>query len=473
MASIANDPGGRKRILFITPDGDRKAIRLGKVSRRSAEGIKYRVEQLLECLMLKRPMEADLAGWVTNLEPPLAQKLARVGLIPKPDAQPGGTLGTFIEQYVGERTDVKPATKEVWRQGEMGLVEFFGADKPMRDVTPGDADRYKLHLIGKGLAPMTVRKRLQFATMIFRAALRRRLVAENPFADVSIKASMPNRERFVTPEETAKLLDACPNHHWRAIVALARYGGLRCPSEVLSLRWQDIDWEAGRIVVTSPKTEHHPGKATRTIPLFPELRPILAEAFELAPEGAVYVVDERMRASSQGAAGWRNCNLRTTFEKIVKRAGLQPWPRLFHNLRSSRQTELAERFPSHVVCDWLGNSEDIARKHYYQTTAEHFSQATRGAQNGAQAAQNAAQRGRAEHGGESHKQGATPEPCAVSAIPCETQLLGTKGLSGWGGIRTPGGLAPTAVFKTAALDRSATHPEPFMGCSPAGLHPLW
>src|SRR5688572_19118704 len=30
--------------------------------------------------------------------------------------------------------------------------------------------------------------------------------------------------------------------------------------------------------------------------------------------------------------------------------------------------------------------------------------------------------------------------------------------NGWGGIRTPGGLAPSAVFKTAALDHSATHP---------------
>ena len=177
------------------------------------------------------------------------------------------------------------------------------------------------------------------------------------------------------PTKPTKLLDACPNHHWKVIVALARYGGLRCPSEVLSLRWQDIDWDAGRIVVQSPKTEHHAGKASRVIPLFPELRPILADAFDLAPEGAVYVVDERMRASSQGKAGWRNCNLRTTFEKIVKRAGLTPWPRLFHNLRSSRQTELAESFPSHVVCDWLGNSEDIARKHYYQTTDDHFARA--------------------------------------------------------------------------------------------------
>ncbi len=32
---------------------------------------------------------------------------------------------------------------------------------------------------------------------------------------------------------------------------------------------------------------------------------------------------------------------------------------------------------------------------------------------------------------------------------------------GWGGIRTPGGVAPTTVFKTAAFDRSATHPKLF------------
>ena len=33
---------------------------------------------------------------------------------------------------------------------------------------------------------------------------------------------------------------------------------------------------------------------------------------------------------------------------------------------------------------------------------------------------------------------------------------------GWGGIRTPGGVAPTTVFKTAAFDRSATHPKLFL-----------
>jgi len=465
MASIARDKNGCRRILFVAPDGRRPTIRLGKVSQRTAEGVKYRVEQLLEALHYKHPVEGELAQWVTNLESALASKLAAVGLIPKPGEKAAATLGPFIKAYVDDRTDVKPATKEVWRQGEMGLIEFFGTDKPLKEITAGDADRYKLHLIGKKLAPMTVRKRLQFATMIFRAAVRRRLIAESPFTDVSIKASMPNRERFITADETAKLLQACPNTDWRLIITLARYGGLRCPSEVLSLRWQDIDWDAGRIMVTSPKTEHHPGKGTRTIPLFPELRSALAEAFDLAPDGAVYAVDERMRASAQGNAGWRNCNLRTQFKRIIKRAGVTPWPRLFHNLRSSRQTELADQFPSHVVCDWLGNSEDIARKHYFQTTNDHFARAAGGpsseggAESGAQVAQNQAQQVHAENGHESHDPSATPAQCATSAILCDTQPVDTKGLSGWVGIRTPGGLSPTAVFKTAALDHSATHPK--------------
>ena len=56
----------------------------------------------------------------------------------------------------------------------------------------------------------------------------------------------------------------------------------------------------------------------------------------------------------------------------MKNAGLTVWPRIFHNLRSSRQTELAEIFPSYVVCAWLSTSEDVAKKHYYQVKDARF-----------------------------------------------------------------------------------------------------
>ena len=76
MASIARDKNGTRRILFVAPEGARKTIRLGKCSQRTAEGIKFRVEQLLESLRFKRPMEADLAEWVIGLDLDFAKKLA-------------------------------------------------------------------------------------------------------------------------------------------------------------------------------------------------------------------------------------------------------------------------------------------------------------------------------------------------------------------------------------------------------------
>ena len=229
------------------------------------------------------------------------------------------------------------------------------------------------------LAPTTIHKRIQVARSFFHAMRRRKLIDENPFDGVKAAAAgTRDRQRFVTREEIDAVLAACPDHDWRTIVVLARYGGLRCPSEVLSLRWQDVDWDAGRIVVTSPKTEHHAGKQSRTIPLFPELRPILAEASEQAADGAVYVVDESFRKPAMGPAGWLNANLRTTFEKIVRRAGLKAWPRLFQNLRASRETELVESYPIQVVTGWLGNTPNIALRHYLITTAEHFDAAVRG-----------------------------------------------------------------------------------------------
>jgi hypothetical protein len=136
------------------------------------------------------------------------------------------------------------------------------------------------------------------------------------------------------------------------------------------MRWEDILWDESRMIVRSPKTEHHEGKDSRVIPIFPELKPHLEAVWDQAEEGAEYVIT-RYRNPKQ--------NLRTTFNKIIKRAGLKPWPKLFHNLRATRETELAESFPMHVVCNWIGNSQLIAAKHYLQTTDEHFDQALQNA----------------------------------------------------------------------------------------------
>lgn len=383
MASISREPNGRRTIQFVGPDGKRRSIRLGKVSQRTAEGIKVRVESLVTAAITGN-MDDDLARWVAEREDAMIAKLAAVGLVPK---RAIATLEAFLNRYIESRVDVKPATITNWTQVKRSLIDHFGADRPLRSITVGDCENYRLYLLGRGFAPTTAARWLRFARQFFTAARKHKLVAVNPFSEIEAPAASPSdRQFFVTAEATRRLLEAAPGIHWKVIIGLSRWGGMRCPSEVLSLRWQDVDWEKGRLTVTSPKTEHRPGRATRVVPLFPELRPILEAAFEAAPEGAVYVVDPKYRKAALGPRGWMNCNLRTTFEKIIKRAGLTPWPRLFHNLRASRETELADRFPIQTVTAWMGNTPRIAMKHYLQVRDEDFDAAVNPVQNPVQQA---------------------------------------------------------------------------------------
>ena len=125
-----------------------------------------------------------------------------------------------------------------------------------------------------------------------------------------------------------------------------------------------MDWENNRINVPSPTAERLAGGAYRTIPLFKERRPILEEAFDLAEPGSCYVIG-RYRGDNQ--------NLRTHFERILRRAGGRAWERLFRNLRASRETELTGEHPLHVVCNWIGNSAIIAAKHHLTTSSCDYS----------------------------------------------------------------------------------------------------
>lgn len=383
MASVSRDENGRKRILFVAADGKRKTIRLGKVSQRIADEVRAKVESLNAAAVAGLAWDGELAKWVAGLPSVLADKLAAVGLISRRRARDAATLGAFLDGYINGRTDVKPLTRRHLSDCKRRLVEFFGADKALAEITPADADAFLLFLrerYASGTAGRTVKRAKQF----LRNAVRARLIAENPFADVKPPSEVnESRKFFVTREAAYKVLDACPDAEWRLLFALSRFGGLRCPSEHLALTWADVDWEKDRFRVVSSKLEHLDSGGVRWVPIFPELLPYLADAFEQAAEGALHVISRYRDA---------NTNLRTHLCRIIRKAGLEAWPKLFHNLRASRETELAAEFPIHVVCSWIGHAAAIAQKHYLQVTDGDFQKAAKGgAKSGALPAQKAAQ----------------------------------------------------------------------------------
>jgi len=384
MASIGRDPNGRRRILFVAGDGSRKTIRLGKCSQKQAEAAKVKIEALIGSRLTGTTVDDEVSRWLADLPDDMYGKLIAVGLAkPRaagPDAAASGmTLGRLLDEYVRSRVDVKKNTRLVYGRTCKYLLGYFGADKLLPQINEGDADAWRLHLLGQGLAANTVNRTCGMARQFFRAAVRRKLLASNPFGDLqaSVKGNKA-REFFVSPADTEKILAACPNIEWKLIFALARYGGLRTPSETLLLRWSDVNWEQGRLFVRSPKTEHHEGGESRLVPLFPELKPYLYEAFEAAEPGAQFVIAKHRKTGA---------NLRTHMLRIMAKAGVKPWPKLFQNLRSTRQTELCECWPEHIVCAWIGNSKLVAREHYLQVRDEDFLRAAESAS----AAQNPAQ----------------------------------------------------------------------------------
>lgn len=366
MASIVIEKTGSRRIDFIHPTGDRRSIRLGRVDKRGAERFCGMVETLVGAILTGQALPpAEVVEWAEALPATMRGKLVRAGLIVDDGDTAPKTLGWLLDEFAASLA-VKASTRVQYGVTLDDLAEHFGRDLLLSDLGPLGAERWKRSMQDRKMAPATVARRVKVARTLFKCAVKWKAVAENPFADVKAGGqSNPDRMRFVTREETAALLSVCPSVEWRLIVALSRYGGLRCPSEVGGLRWGDVLWDERKMRVRSPKTEVH-GKGSRVVPIFPELYPVLLEAWAAAEPGAELV--------APGAA-CAAVNLRTHMLRLVERAALEPWPKLFQNLRMSRQTELARTHPLHVVCAWMGNTPAVAQAHYLKVTEDDFARA--------------------------------------------------------------------------------------------------
>ena len=380
MASICNDPNGRRRIQFFNADGERKTLRLGKVSQRHAESVKVKIEDLVSASITGGTPRDDTTRWLASLDSTLHDKLAHIGLV---DRREAGKLDEFIGSYLAQRVDVKPGTMRVMEQARRHLVRFMGEDEDVRRITPAQADAYKAHLQGKRQARSTVNKWIRYARHYFEVAKRRNLIERNPFEHLSgVVTGDPSKRKFIPAADVERVVEVAPDPQWKLMISLARWGGLRIPSEALALTWADVDFDRQRFTVRSSKTEHHEDGGIRLVPMFPELAEHFQRVFDEAEPGAVHVITRYRNPAA---------NLRTQLCRYITAAGLTPWAKPWQNMRASRATELADEYPSHVSAAWLGHTEKIADAFYRQVTEDHFAKA---AQNAAQKAHESAGNGR-------------------------------------------------------------------------------
>lgn len=342
MASVQYDQSrDRWQIQVICPDRRRRSIYLPGVAEADARAIAKHVGRLAKSRKGKLILDDDdkTTLWLKSKQgKTLLPRLIKLGLgdVPKGVI----TLKEWVDGYLADRDDLKPASARLYDTTRKRLYAHFKENTAIEDITPAGVDAFRRYLARVGLSENTIRKRVCISKVIFRAAVRDRKISENPFAGQTTSTLVDEDDRlFVTREMTALLMAVLPDDEWRLIVALCRFGGLRCSSEIFALRLDDIHFDSRKIVVRSPKTERYPGKDKRVIPLFPELEGPLLQAAGDAQPGEVYVIHHRR---------YTGFYLRKWMYRFIEKAGLD-LPTPFQCLRSSRETELSNHFPAHVV----------------------------------------------------------------------------------------------------------------------------
>jgi integrase len=274
----------------------------------------------------------------------------------------------LVEYFSSRKMDVKNSTWIFYQHTRKRLEEYF-AGRSIQSITAIEAKQFRKWLEdsnkrdkpkdgkpAKSLAINTIKPRTGLCRQIFRQAIEDGLIIRNPFLGMSTSVrSNKERKLYIDLETFAKVLEKAPNAKWRSLLVLARLAAFRIPSEAQGLKWEHIAWEAKRIsIVGSSKTEHHDQRQIRIVPLFPDIERELLKLYAEPTESQD--VFPELRADS---------NLRTTLLKIIQRAGLKPWPKIWQNLRSSAATDFARSVPSHVAASICGHTEEIAKEHYW------------------------------------------------------------------------------------------------------------
>ena len=231
--------------------------------------------------------------------------------------KPKVNFETLVEQYLG----YAKTNKRSWdrdRRSLKCLSRCFGG-KYIYEITAHQIENYKMER-SKTLSPASVNRELACLKHMLNKAVEWDMLETNPAKKVKLLRENNQRLRYLTQEEIEKLYDSCAEH-LKPIVRTALFTGMRI-SEILRLKWEDIDFKQGIIFVRDSKNGEMKEIPINDQLMFTLKSPKFKSPYVFAQE------DGRPRFS-----------VRTAFENAVKRAKIMDFR--FHDLRHT--------FASHLV----------------------------------------------------------------------------------------------------------------------------
>ena len=292
-------------------------------------------------------------------------------------------FATFAGTWLDAREangHIRPNTAVGYRSALRRANAVFGA-KPVAEVSDLDVETLVRTIAAHGRTKRSCTFVLFVVRAVFKEAMRRRLIARNPAEFVETSGRDSERRVALTRTDLATLHSHLRDDRLYACW-LMTLNGLR-RSEVMGVRWSDVDLTAGtltvararvdvngRSVVGKPKTS----RGTRTLPLPPDLarslRSMHADQVEEfgAEHGrtgylAVNAAGEPLRPEQWTRAWRRHCEA----------AGVPPVS--LHAARHTSVTVLRDLgVPDHLVAAWHGHDEVVMRRTYSHAHTDELTQ---------------------------------------------------------------------------------------------------
>lgn len=282
------------------------------------------------------------------------------------------TVADWCEAFI-ERLDMATATVLQYERAREAMIGAWGETKELRAVTVSDVAALIAHIRKRKVSDYTIRNLCVSAKAMFEQATREPTREEphirfNPFDD----AKVPNPKQastfvYVSAEQTARVLDACPDANWKALVALTRLCALRL-EEALSVEVSHIHWNLHAVAVQTRDDREGKGEGTkqryRMVPLSPVAYRLVLARFEQLDTDETLLIDRT--PLTKGTRQKPQDHMR----RILEAAGVVGVNKPFHDLRKSQAQDWSVLYGCEHSAKWCGHSIDVALRHYRDNEQE-------------------------------------------------------------------------------------------------------
>lgn len=265
----------------------------------------------------------------------------------------------WFEDFTEEYIEYAKVNKKSWGRDESSLKHLkpFFKDKLLSQITPKDIEEYKKKRLetdfrNRKIQPGTVNRELQCLRHIFTIAEKfDKFEGKNPVKEVKLFKPREYVLRILKPKEIQKLIKVTKGY-LRAIIIVAVHTGMR-KGEILNLRWNDIDFVKGYVLIREAKSGH-----MRKVPISPVVKHTLKS---LKKESEFVFQSDKTDT--------RRRDFYRAWKATLERVGIEDFR--FHDLRhTAASLMVANGIDLVTIKEILGHADIKMTMRYAHTTPE-------------------------------------------------------------------------------------------------------